>query len=261
MKFPPKFCCLVAALVYLLPPPSTFVSSSSSGLHLPAPPKVPPTFRWLDEEHRISVARSFLSKAERDHLLALVQDQAGGWAPTPTGGPGFLGPANSTAFQSAVRVDPVVARLEGRIANYTGIAPHGAEDMLSIAKIRSRGNSIRGGYYAPFGLHHETDGRPYRAVTILIYLKAPKEGGRTIFPLCKPPADTEDPLSPAGQLYGEFQRALESMWGGEAQQYARQAAIDPQAAADHPFMDLLEASCRGTHGISMGRSCLFSEPM
>jgi hypothetical protein len=46
--------------------------------------------------------------------------------------------------------------------------PHPDEDMLSIAKIRTRGNTIRGGYYAPFGLHHETDGRPYRASTVLI---------------------------------------------------------------------------------------------
>jgi hypothetical protein len=35
---------------------------------------------------------------------------------------------------------------------------------------------VRGGYYTPFGLHHETDGRPYRAVTILLYLKASSTG-------------------------------------------------------------------------------------
>ena len=40
--------------------------------------------------------------------------------------------------QAAVRRDPIIARLEARIANFTGIAPHEEEDMLSIAKIKSR---------------------------------------------------------------------------------------------------------------------------
>ena len=143
------------------------------------------------------------------------------------------------------------SRLEARIANATGIAPHAEEDMLSVAKIRSRGNKVRGGYYTPFGLHHETDGRPYRAVTILLYLKAPKEGGRTVFPLCSPPAAAADPATPSGRRHAEFAEALESMWGGEPQRYARQAAIDPEVSGEHPFMDLLEAACRGEYGVSV----------
>ena len=33
------------------------------------------------------------------------------------------------------------------------------------------GNKIRGGYYTPFGLHHETDGRPCRAVVVNVKCK------------------------------------------------------------------------------------------
>ena len=179
-----------------------------------------------------------LLKAERDHLVALIREQSGGWAPTPTGGAGFLGPASSSKFQASMRRDPVVARLEARIANATGIMPHPHEDILrcvfsaactaawpksisaavllcafitvlspvwlgcmsSVAKIKTRGNQIRGGYYTPFGLHHETDGRPYRAATVLVYLKAPKEGGRTVFPLCSPPSAAADPTTLTGQV-------------------------------------------------------------
>ena len=41
------------------------------------------------------------------------------------------------------------------------------------------------------------------------------------------------------------------MWGEQPQQYARQAAIDPEQMSDHPFMDLLEAACRGSYGVSI----------
>ena len=111
------------------------------------------------------------------------------------GGAGFLAPASSSRFKEAARSDPIIARLEARIANATGIAPHAHEDLVSFARIRTRGNDIKQGYYAPFGLHHETDGRPYRAKTILLYLQAPKEGGRTIFPLCSPPPGDPDPFT------------------------------------------------------------------
>ena len=37
--------------------------------------------------------------------LALVAGEGGGWAGTPTGGPGFLGPASTAGFKAAVRRD------------------------------------------------------------------------------------------------------------------------------------------------------------
>ena len=194
---------------------------------VPQPPRWereqrPAPFEWVDEAARISIAKAFVSKAERDYILDLVQHQAGGWAPSATGGAGFMAPASSSRFKAAVRRDPVIARLESRIANATGIAPHGLEDMLSAARIRSRGNVLQDGHYTPFGLHHETDGRPYRAKTILIYLTAPKAGGRTIFPLVAPPADALDNTTPMGQRHADFREALTSMWGEKDKSYARQ---------------------------------------
>lgn len=67
-----------------------------------------------------------------------------------------------------------------RIADATGIPVHPDEDLLSFARIRSRDNNIRHGNYPPFGLHHESDTRPNRARTVLIYLEAPHHGGRTV---------------------------------------------------------------------------------
>jgi hypothetical protein len=199
---------------------------------LPQPPrwereKRPAPFEWVDEAARISTAKAFVSKAERDYILDLVRDEAGGWAPSATGGAGFLAPASSSRFKAAIRRDPVIARLESRIANATGIAPHGLEDMLSAARIKSRGNLLQGGHYTPFGLHHETDGRPYRAKTILLYLAAPKAGGRTIFPLISPPADALDVTTPVGQRHADFREALLSMWGEKEQFYQRQVRLIP----------------------------------
>jgi hypothetical protein len=116
----------------------TGTGTGSTGL--PTPPKRAPQFEWVDEVHRISVAKAFVSRAERDYILRLVEQEdraaadgagggagghhhrgGGGWAPTPTGGPGFLGPASTAGFQAAVRRDPVIRRLEARIANATGM--------------------------------------------------------------------------------------------------------------------------------------------
>ena len=212
---------LLAALAALGRPPAAAAPQLTPTA---APPKWeregrPAPFEWVDEAARISVAKAFVSKAERDHILALIQDDGGGWAPSSTGGAGFMAPASSTRFKAAVRRDPVISRLEARIANATGIAPHPLEDMLSVARIKTRGNTMHAGHYTPFGLHHETDGRPYRAKTILLYLQSPKGGGRTIFPLVSPPPAALDPSTPTGQRHAEFTEALRSMWGEKQQAY------------------------------------------
>merc|ERR1719198_984640 len=83
-----------------------------------------------------------------------------------------------------MRSDPVIDRIEERIAAATSIPVHPDEDMVSFARIRDRSTSTaRGKHFPPFGLHHETDTRPHRLKTVLVYLKEPLEGGRTIFPL------------------------------------------------------------------------------
>ena len=207
--------------------PAAKPASTTEAMQMPQPPRWEREHRaapfvWVDEAARISTAKAFVSKAERDYILELIQKEAGGWAPSATGGAGFMAPASSSRFQAVVRRDPVIARLESRIANATGIAPHPLEDMLSAARIKSRGNALQGGYYTPFGLHHETDGRPYRAKTILLYLTAPQNGGRTVFPLISPPTDALDISTALGQRHAEFREALASMWGAKEQSYARQ---------------------------------------
>lgn len=48
----------------------------------------------------------------------------------------------------------VVKVIEERIANATGIPIHADEDLISLARITSRGKTPRRGHFAPFGLHH-----------------------------------------------------------------------------------------------------------
>jgi hypothetical protein len=133
----------------------------------------------------ISVAKAFLSAEEVKYILSFIKS-TGGWEASPSGGKKFKVTRREKTggtFEQKSRSDPIIRRIEERIANFTGIPMHPHEDMISLAKISPRGQSPRGGYFPPFGLHHETDTRPYRARTVLIYLKGVKEGGRTIFPL------------------------------------------------------------------------------
>lgn len=51
-------------------------------------------------------------------------------------------------------VSAVVKVIEERIANATGIPIHADEDLISLARITSRGKTPRRGHFAPFGLHH-----------------------------------------------------------------------------------------------------------
>lgn len=60
---------------------------------------------------------------------------------------------------------------------------HPHEDMLMVSRLLSHGDSPRDGYFPPYGLHHDSHERPHRAWTMIVYLEAPEEGGRIIFPL------------------------------------------------------------------------------
>lgn len=97
-------------------------------------------------------------------------------------------------FVARIHVDPIIHRIESRIALYTGIPIHPDEDMIHFARITPRGSHPRDGYYAPFGLHSDSDTRPHRAKTVIVYLEGVIEGGRTIFPLCHAPVLPEGPV-------------------------------------------------------------------
>lgn len=61
----------------------------------------------------------------------------------------------------------------------TGVPVHEHEDAVSVSRITRRPQDVgtRGGYFPPFGLHHETDTRPHRIRTVLVYLTHVEDGG------------------------------------------------------------------------------------
>eukprot|EP00041_Stephanoeca_diplocostata_P014018 m.251760 g.251760 ORF g.251760 m.251760 type:complete len:223 (-) comp19545_c0_seq1:815-1483(-) len=170
---------------------------------------------------------------------------------SPTGGKQFQVPKGqlSRDLVNVANIDPVVYRIEERIANATGIPVHADEDMIAIARIMSRGSSPRGGHFVPFGLHHESDTRPNRARTVLVYMHAPAMGGRTVFPLCESVAA----LPQSTQT--DMKAALGTLWGDAATGYSRHAAFDP--TSDHPFNDYLAAACQAGQPIQAGSAIMF----
>jgi len=205
-----------------------------------------PTWTVLDTECGIWHARDFLSEAEVVRMLALV-NQTGGWESSATGGAQYRVPRGQRtgAFSQAVQSDALVHRIEQRIAQSSGIPVHPHEDMLSMAAMTTMGAAPRSGNFVPFGLHHDSDTRPNRARTVLVYLSSVPRGGRTVFPLCggKP--------GQAGkrQLLEEFSQQLHGVWGGATEGYSRQASFDIKM--EHPFNGLLADSCRGEVGVAV----------
>lgn len=183
---------------------------------IPASP-APTNWEVLDEACGVKVRQDFVSENEIVYLLELLE-RTGGWAPSPTGGRNFEVPAalNTRRFAQTLEDDPVVLRIERRIAESTGIEIHPDEDMLSLARITSRGTAPRGGHFAAFGLHHDSDTKPNRARTVIVYLSAPESGGATVFPLCGDSGDDPETASDFGQ-------ALGGLWGGKDQSYSRHA--------------------------------------
>ena len=118
--------------------------------------------------------------------------------------------------------------------------------MLHLANITSHGTAIREGNYPPFGLHHDTDTRPWRHKTVLIYLTTVLDGsGKTIFPLSVP-------LNKAGIMnvkMGNFKKQLTKQLTNEDNNWNRQVTFPLDSK--HKYMDLIEASCMGQIGKHM----------
>ena len=126
-----------------------------------------------------------------------------------------------------------------RIADATGIRPHAHEDCLSVARIRTRGRVPSGGHFPPFGLHHDSDGRPFRALTVIMYLTTvpESEGGMTIFPLLYAPTG-----STSARRHASFTEAIQAHYSGRSNRWQRHVSFDPAAA--HPYNALLSGACR-----------------
>ena len=66
-----------------------------------------------------------------------------------TGGANFKRPKGMQTgeFARLVAKDPIIARIEARIARATGIPVHQHEDMVALAKITSWGTTPRNGNF------------------------------------------------------------------------------------------------------------------
>lgn len=92
--------------------------------------------------------------------------------------------------------------------------------MLSIARMTPLpgGSELPfGGHVIPWGLHHETDTRPYRARTVIVYLSTVQNGGHTVFPLCGSRSDVPQ----VSDLQTALAKGLHSQFGGEERRFGR----------------------------------------
>ena len=104
-----------------------------AGGSLPLPPVTGIEFESIGGG--VSLAPHFLSDDEVKYLKGLVQQELGGWQPSATGGGAYSSPKLSHSYSKSMSKDPVIARLEERIAAVTGIQPHPDEDQMTCARI------------------------------------------------------------------------------------------------------------------------------
>ncbi len=245
------FAALVATLAAAIAVAASFRSSEQSFDIRPGP--IDPQFKRLDKSGRIRYCESFLSDDEVDHLLHAVNGTGRGWVPSKSGGAHFEVPdMESGAWRHRVRSDEIVSRVEARIAQATRVDVHPHEDAIALARISSHGSAIRGGHYPPFGLHHDTDTRPWRVRTVIIYLTDVEGSGRTIFPLAKPAQTTSAHRRRRKSLKSGakgFREALQAHMRGQDAYWSRQVTFPLES--DHVFLDVIEASCRGEWGVGV----------
>lgn len=224
-------------------------------------------WRWevLDAGCGLQVAHGFVAEHEAAELLRLVESEEVGWARGAA--PGMSMP-RSPQWEAQARRSELVAELERRIAAATGIAPHASEELLSLLRLQpsqpradGRGAWVpaRGGHHMPYGLHHDSDLRPFRARTVIVYLTDVGDaGGRTAFPLCGvddeqlvrvgaarfPTVDRVRVLQSYRDRHASFAEGLAASFGGVDDGFQRSTQTDPDDES-HPFGDLVAEACRG----------------
>jgi len=199
-------------------------------------------FTPLDEDGKIEICEHFLSYEEIDSLLELID---GDWKQSSTGGANYLVPSHKS-WKNKMAHSTLIQTIEERIAKVTNIPIHKNEDMLHMAKIKSLGTNIRDGNYPPFGLHHDTDTRPWRHKTLLVYLTTINNGGgKTIFPLSIP-LNKKNILNV--KMSG-FRKSLQKQLMNEKKKWNRQVTFPLKST--HKYMDLIESSCLGQIGVSI----------
>jgi hypothetical protein len=165
---------------------------------------------------RVLYVPNFLSRAECEHMIRVgmrVLPRHAYEVPDNADGVGMGTADSNSSGMLPVRMksaDPIVAAVEARIGELTGIAPHADEDEINLvyrpeatttaarrgAAAAARGRRCggsgggSGGGEEVLNVHLDARlGRPHSAVTVLVYLNDVAEGGGTIFPCANQPAN------------------------------------------------------------------------
>ena len=126
---------------------------------------------------RVLLLKSFLSDEECDHMIRIG---CGLLSPGADRGPNQS--ASGMLPAGARQTDKVVECIEQRIAHLTAIPVHPDEDELNLV-FRPEGPPSDDGAPALVNLHMDAPlGRPFSAVTVLVYLNNVASGGGTCFP-------------------------------------------------------------------------------
>ncbi|CAN6171272.1 unnamed protein product [Urochloa humidicola] len=152
-------------------------AADGGGVVAPAPPFNASRVRAVSSQPRIFVYKGFLSEEECDHLVRLGKKkvQRSMVADNESG----------KSVMSEVldkRQDPVVSRIEERIAAWTFLPEENAENIQILRYEHGQK------YEAHFDYFHDKVNQAqggHRYATVLMYLSTVEKGGETIFPNAK----------------------------------------------------------------------------
>jgi prolyl 4-hydroxylase len=154
-----------ALAVGVLPPPPGCVARTLSELRALEP---------VSREPLIYLVPNFLSEEECDYFARLGHHRS-----SPSSG-GLIHALGSSEWAAREATDPMAAALEERAGRLVGCAPHAEDGGFKLAYTHHEPeHSVR----APEGVHLDTNKRPHRHVTVLVYLNDVAKGGETVFPL------------------------------------------------------------------------------
>ncbi|CAD6226357.1 unnamed protein product [Miscanthus lutarioriparius] len=161
--------------------PVLLLGEDDDAVVAPAPPFNPCRAKAISWQPRIFVYKGFLSDDECDHLVTLAKKET----MVAHNQSGYSSGRTSTGMFLKKRQDPVVSRIEERIAAWTFLPQENAENM-QIQRYQ------HGQKYEPhrdqgLGYWVNQQLRPggYRYATVLMYLSTVDKGGETVFPKAK----------------------------------------------------------------------------
>uniref|UniRef100_A0A804MW78 procollagen-proline 4-dioxygenase n=1 Tax=Zea mays TaxID=4577 RepID=A0A804MW78_MAIZE len=160
------------------------LSENGGGGVAPAPPFNSSRVKAVSWHPRIFVYKGFLSDAECDHLVTLAKKkiQRSMVADNESGKSVKSEVRTSSGMFLDKRQDPVVSRIEERIAAWTFLPQENAENMQVL-------RYEPGQKYEPhFDYFHDRVNQArggHRYATVLMYLSTVREGGETVFPNAK----------------------------------------------------------------------------